>query len=161
ALELGADGRAQLWNAADLRVFRLAPPHRLERGVLDALGRVEIRLARTERDHVDAAGPQLARLGLHGEGRRRRQRLEAVGQHHLTGNFSVSRFSTTGGTMPATDVPKLATSLMSRDEMYVYLSCGIRNTVSTLERSLRFMSAIWNSYSKSDTARMPRTMQSA
>src|SRR5215471_1302957 len=35
------------------------------------------------------------------------------------------------------------------------------NTVSTLWRSLRFISAIWNSYSKSDTARRPRTMQSA
>src|SRR2546422_4734187 len=45
--------------------------------------------------------------------------------------------------------------------MYVYLSCGIRNTVSTVLDSLRFMSAIWNSYSKSETARMPRTMQSA
>ena len=37
----------------------------------------------------------------------------------------------------------------------------MRNTVSTVDRSLRFMSAIWNSYSKSETARMPRTMQSA
>src|SRR5262245_12636059 len=45
--------------------------------------------------------------------------------------------------------------------MYVYFSCGIRNTVSTVLDSLRFMSAIWNSYSKSETARMPRTMQSA
>src|SRR5689334_13102581 len=80
---------------------------------------------------------------------------------YLGGYFSVSRLSTIGGTMPATDVPKLATSLMRRDEMYVYRSCGIRNTVSTVDGSLRFMSAIWNSYSKSDTARMPRTMQSA
>src|SRR5881396_965025 len=99
-------------------------------------------------------------------------RLEAIGQHwgvwgalgaprHFSGYFSVSRFSTTGGTIPATDVPKLATSLINLDEMYVYFSCGMRNTVSTVDRSLRFMSAIWNSYSKSDTARMPRTMQSA
>ncbi len=58
-------------------------------------------------------------------------------------------------------MPKLATSLMSRDEMYVYFSWGIRKTVSVVGRSLRFMSAIWNSYSKSETARMPRTMQSA
>src|SRR5262245_53420497 len=35
------------------------------------------------------------------------------------------------------------------------------NTVSTVWRSFRFMSAIWNSYSKSETARSPRTMQSA
>src|SRR6266545_6702820 len=33
------------------------------------------------------------------------------------------------------------------------------NTVSTVWRSFRFMSAIWNSYSKSETARNPRTMQ--
>src|SRR5262245_52186699 len=35
------------------------------------------------------------------------------------------------------------------------------NTVSTVWRSFRFISAIWNSYSKSETARSPRTMQSA
>src|SRR5215470_6019050 len=35
------------------------------------------------------------------------------------------------------------------------------NTVSTVWRSFRFMSAIWNSYSKSETARSPRTTQSA
>src|SRR5262245_60447832 len=80
---------------------------------------------------------------------------------YLGGYFSASRFSTISGTMPATDVPKLATSLIRRDEMYVYFSCGIKNTVSTVLRSLRFISAIWNSYSKSDTARRPRTMQSA
>src|SRR5438552_10984840 len=80
---------------------------------------------------------------------------------YLGGYFSASRFSTIGGTMPATDVPKLATSLIRRDAIYVYFSCGIRNTVSTVDRSLRVMSAIWNSYSKSDTARMPRTMQVA
>src|SRR6266850_280708 len=37
----------------------------------------------------------------------------------------------------------------------------MRKTVSTVGRSLRFISAMANSYSKSDTARMPRTMQSA
>src|SRR5207245_2625570 len=80
---------------------------------------------------------------------------------YLGGNFSASRFSTIVGTIPVTDVPKPATSLMRREEMYVYFSCGMRNTVSTVDRSLRFISAIWNSYSKSETARMPRTMQSA
>src|SRR5439155_481131 len=80
---------------------------------------------------------------------------------YLGGYFSASRFSTIGGTMPATDVPKLATSLIRREEMYVYFSWGIKKTVSTVLRSFRFISAIWNSYSKSETARIPRTMQSA
>src|SRR5207253_8155130 len=57
-------------------------------------------------------------------------------------------------------LPSFPTRRSSDLEMYVYFSCGIMNTVSTVELSLRFMSAIWNSYSKSDTARMPRTMQS-
>src|SRR2546422_5579497 len=34
---------------------------------------------------------------------------------YLGGNFSASRFSTIGGTIPVTDVPKLATSLMRRE----------------------------------------------
>src|SRR5262245_3759994 len=72
------------------------------------------------------------------------------------GYFSARRFSTIGGTSPATDVPKLATSLIRRDEMYVYFSCGIKKTVSTVLRSFRFISAIWNSYSKSDTAQIGR-----
>src|SRR6185503_13783466 len=141
--------------------------------VLDPLRRVEVRLAGAERDDVDTARAQLLGLGLDGERGGRGEGLQTVGQHvgllvgrargpaQRSGYFSVRRFSTIVGTMPATEVPKLATSLMSRDEMYVYFSWGIRKTVSAVGRSLRFMSAIWNSYSKSDTARMPRTMQSA
>src|SRR5207302_2892565 len=132
----------------------------------------EVGFARAERDHVDAATAQLTRFRLHGERRRGGKRLQAIGQHglapyggrppgYLGGYFSVSRFSAIGGTMPATDVPKLATSLIRREEMYVYFSWGIKKTVSTVLRSFRFISAIWNSYSKSETARIPRTMQSA
>ena len=131
ALELGADGRPQLGDAADLGVLRLPAPHGFDGGVLDALRGVEVRLAGAERDHVDALGTQLLGLGLHGQGRGRGKRLQPIGQHvsllvrpgsgrlQRGGNFSLSRFSTMGGTMPATEVPKLATSLMSRDEMYV------------------------------------------
>src|SRR5207302_11232848 len=108
ALELGADGPAQLGDAPDLRVLRLAAPHGLHGGILDALRHVEIRLARPERDHVDALGAQLPGLRLHGERRGRGERLQSIGQHYLSGNFSVRRFSTTGGTIPATEVPKLA-----------------------------------------------------
>ena len=38
----------------------------------------------------------------------------------------------------------------------MYCSSGIRKTVSTSLYSRRFMSAIWNSYSMSETARRPR-----
>jgi len=38
----------------------------------------------------------------------------------------------------------------------VYFSSAIRKTVSMSGSWLRFMSAIWNSYSKSETALSPR-----
>ena len=106
-------------------------------------------------------------LGLHGEGGGGGERLQAIGEHgrsltsaglgELLGQPLLDDRRHHAGDRRA----ELATSLMRREEMYVYCSCGIMNTVSTVWRSLRFMSAIWNSYSKSETARMPRTMQSA
>ena len=62
------------------------------------------------------------------------------------------------GTSPCTRPPSEKTSLISRELMYVYCSAGIMKTVSILPFSRRFISAIWNSYSKSDTARSPRTI---
>ena len=41
--------------------------------------------------------------------------------------------------------------------MKLYCSAGVRNRVSTSGIRWRFMLAIWNSYSKSDTARRPRS----
>ena len=43
----------------------------------------------------------------------------------------------------------------------MYCSAGIMNTVSISGPSRRFISAICNSYSKSDTARRPRTITDA
>ena len=59
------------------------------------------------------------------------------------------------GTRPCTRPPSANTSLISRELMYVYCSAGIMNTVSIFDVQPRFISAIWNSNSKSDTARRP------
>ena len=59
------------------------------------------------------------------------------------------------GTSPCTLPPSANTSLMSRELMYQFFTAGIMNTVSIVNASSRFISAIWNSYSKSDTARRP------
>ena len=40
----------------------------------------------------------------------------------------------------------------------MYFSWGTRNTVSIVGASFLLVSAIWNSYSKSETARSPRTI---
>ena len=53
--------------------------------------------------------------------------------------------------MPVTAAPSDETSLMRREEIYVYFSWGMRKTVYTVWRSFRFMRAIWKPYSKSDT----------
>ena len=46
-------------------------------------------------------------------------------------------------------------------ETNMYCSDGVRNSVSTSGYRLRFIPAIWNSYSKSDTARSPRRITRA
>ena len=53
--------------------------------------------------------------------------------------------------------PKLAISRTSVEEMKVNCSGGVRNTFSTWFDRCRLMFASWNSNSKSDTARRPRT----
>ena len=138
---------------------------RVDRRVLDARAAYRSRAPRPEGDDVDALRAHGLGLGLHGEGGGRLERLEAIGEHAqtlLSGEFRRSAAPRPpAAPCPSTAAPSDETSLMRREEMYVYFSCGMRKTVSTVWRSLRFMSAIWNSYSKSDTARMPRTMQSA
>src|SRR5690606_36763415 len=64
--------------------------------------------------------------------------------------------STVAGTKPDTSPPSRAISRTSEDEMKLCCSEGVRNRVSTSAITCRFMLAIWNSYSKSDTARSPR-----
>ncbi len=122
ALELLADRGAQLGHPAHLGVLGLPALHRADGRGLDARGGVEVGLAGSERDHVDALGAHGPRLGLHGEGRRGRKRLHPIGEHGVLSqrepeNFWARRSSTGGGTMPVTGAPRDATSLMSREEM--------------------------------------------
>ena len=115
ALELRTGGGAQLPNAGNLGVLRLAAAHGLDRRVLHALGCVEVRLAGAEGDHVDAAALELLGFGLDGERGGRCERGEALGEHraqflpgvtgYFWGYFAASRFSTPGGTIPVTDAP--------------------------------------------------------
>src|SRR5262249_30053036 len=68
------------------------------------------------------------------------------------------RRSTSSGTSPWTRPPCRATSFTRVEFRYVNSWLGIRNAISTPGANLRFMSAIWNSNSKSLTARRPRMM---
>jgi len=68
--ELGHDGLLQLGHAVGVGVFGLAAMDRVDRGLFDVLGRVEVRLAGAEADHVSALGFELPGLGGHGDGGR-------------------------------------------------------------------------------------------
>src|SRR5690606_35227285 len=58
--EAGIDPARMVWrDARHRRVLGLAAADRLDRRILDVVGRVEIRLAGTEADHVAAFGLQL------------------------------------------------------------------------------------------------------
>ena len=61
--------------------------------------------------------------------------------------FARRRSITIGGTSDVTSPPRRNTPLMSRELTYVYFSAGIINSVSRSGSSLRFIIAIWNSYS--------------
>src|SRR5256886_10945417 len=76
-------------------------------------------------------------------------------------NFCSSAWRTAGWTSGATLPPNRATSRTRLDERYVRSNAGTRNTVSIPGARLRFIRAIWNSYSKSLTARRPRTITAA
>ena len=68
-LELGDDRRLEFRDAVDIGVFRRAPAlDRLDRGRLDVVGRVEIRLAGAEPDHVTTRRFERARLVRHRDG---------------------------------------------------------------------------------------------
>src|SRR5690242_4584720 len=71
-------------------------------------------------------------------------------------NFAFRACCTTGSTRADTSPPNRATSRTRLELKYVRSKAGTRNTVSSAGASVRFISAIWNSYSKSDTARSPR-----
>ncbi|CPH90283.1 Uncharacterised protein [Bordetella pertussis] len=72
--------------------------------------------------------------------------------------MACSQRSTDGKTNLLTSPPSWAISRTMVPEMNWYWSDGVMNMVSTSGSRWRFMPAIWNSYSKSDTARRPRMM---
>ena len=79
ALELLDDRVLELGDAVDVRVFRsLSAFDRLDRRLLDVVGRVKIRLAGTKADHVAAGQFERARLVRDGDGRRRLDALELL-----------------------------------------------------------------------------------
>src|ERR1044071_9202330 len=85
---------------------------------------------------------------------------DAVQKRHVP-NLRFSACCTAGWTSEETSPPKRATSRTRLELRYVRSNAGTRKTVSILGARLRFISAIWNSYSKSDTARSPRTITEA
>src|SRR3546814_676352 len=81
-----------------------------------------------------------------------------VGTHaSIRCHSACSALSTAAGTNAETSPPRREISRTSEDEMKPYCSAGVRNSVSTSGIRCRFMLASWNSYSKSDTARSPRS----
>ena len=87
--KLGRDRLAQRRNAEHGRVLGLAALDRLDRRLLDVVGRVEIRLADRKRDHFPSFGFEVARLLRHRDGRGWLNAREDVGEEgHLgTGAF--------------------------------------------------------------------------
>ena len=84
ALEFLGDRPLQLGDAVDGGIFRLAALDRLDRRLLDVVGRIEIGFAGAKADHVEAGGFQLARLAGDGHGRRRLDPFERAGdQSHI------------------------------------------------------------------------------
>ncbi len=80
AQEFRADRGLQFRNAVHGGVFGLASVDRALGGVLDMVGRVEIRLARAEADDILACGSQFARAVGDRDGRRRLHAGDCVGQ---------------------------------------------------------------------------------
>ena len=88
ALELGRDRLAQRGNAEHGRILGLAALDRLDRRLLDVVGRVEIGLADRKRDHFASFGFEVARLLRHRDGRGWLHAREDVGEEgHGTGAF--------------------------------------------------------------------------
>jgi hypothetical protein len=80
AAELLADGLAQLEDALDGRVLGAPGADGLDRRGLDVLRRIEIRLAGAEADDVAAGALEFLGLGGHGQGRRRLDAGDPLGE---------------------------------------------------------------------------------
>src|SRR6266516_1438718 len=86
--------------------------------------------------------------------------VDAVQKLHLL-NLRFRACCTVGSTSCDTSPPKRATSRTRLELTKVRSKAGTRKTVSIFGARLRFINAIWNSYSKSDTARNPRMITDA
>ena len=95
ALELGADRLLELGNAVDRRcTWSCRRLDRLDRGVLDVVRRVEVRLARRQPDDVAALGLQRHGLVGNGDGGGRLDAVERVGDEtHGRKPFEMPRLS--------------------------------------------------------------------
>src|SRR5580692_1174259 len=168
------DGVAQLGSAGHGRVLRKIALNRCDGRVFNVLRRREMRLARTEIDHVNSLLPQFIGLRHHRHRGGGLDAIDSVGKSqrfrgcrghaffflflgtsmsslsrsvYAGSSFSRSFCSTASGTRSFTGPPACATSRTSRELTYEYLTAGIMKTVSRVGSSLRFMSAICSSYS--------------
>ncbi len=97
ALELGGDRLAQRRDAEHRGVLGLAAPNRLDRRLLDVVGRVEVRLADRQRNHVAPLGFEIARLLRHRDGRGRLNARKDVGDEGHDRGSSCSGAVAKGG----------------------------------------------------------------
>ena len=126
-----------LWRALELeRAGQLQPPAQ------------RVRLPRVRR--------QAASGGCGRRAARDARRARAAPRHLRRSSSAPPRRS--GGRSCATSPPSTAISRTRLEEMNVNCSWGVRNTVSNSRSRWRDMLASWNSNSKSDTARSPRTI---
>ena len=79
ALELAHDRRLELGRAVDVGVLGLAFRQRLDRRLLDVVGRVEVWLARRQRDDIATGGLELACFHRRRDGRGGLNAIQAVG----------------------------------------------------------------------------------
>ena len=100
ALELAGHRLAQRLDAGDGRVLCLAPADGVDGGVLDVVGRVEIRLADRKRNHVPAGRLEVPRLLRDDDGRGRLHALQRVGEKgHGSGSGWNARRTARGSTV--------------------------------------------------------------
>src|SRR4249919_1906316 len=91
-------------------------------------------------------------------GRKENQRLACRTMPGVTrAQRAVRAAATSGCTKLETSPPRRAISRTSVEDRKLCCSAGVRNSVSQFGIRCRFMLASWNSYSKSDTARRPRS----
>ena len=88
ALEFCDDGFFQFCRAIDCRVFGVAALNRLDRGFLDVVGRIEIRLAERERDDIFALCFERIGLGGDGDGGGGLDAGESGGEERHNGSWS-------------------------------------------------------------------------